>query len=50
MQLCFAPDIPWDDHWTIMNHQPKALHCDRAIAALLKDLKNRGLLDETLVM
>ena len=50
VQLSFAPDIPWDDHFDIMNHQPKARDCDQAIAALLKDLKQRGLLEETLVM
>ena len=31
------------------DHRPKALRVDRAIAALLRDLKQRGLLDETLV-
>ena len=31
------------------DHRPKALRVDRAIAALLKDLKKRGLLGETLV-
>ena len=30
-------------------HRPKALRVDRAIAGLLKDLKQRGLLDQTLV-
>ncbi|MFN0199302.1 MAG: DUF1501 domain-containing protein, partial [Planctomycetaceae bacterium] len=50
VQLAFAPDIPWDDHTDIRDHRPKAFECDRAIAALLSDLKSRGLLDETLVL
>ena len=50
VQLAFAPDIPWDDHEDIRNHEFRARDCDRAIAALLQDLKGRGLLDETLVL
>jgi hypothetical protein len=50
VQLAMAPDIPWDDHTDIHDHKPKAFECDRAIAALLTDLKSRGLLDETLVL
>ena len=50
VQLAFAPDIAWDDHTDIQDHRPKAFDCDQAIAALLKDLKLRGLLDETLVL
>jgi hypothetical protein len=50
VQLAMAPDIPWDDHTDIHDHRPKAFECDRAIAALLTDLKMRGLLDETLVL
>ncbi|MBP90019.1 MAG: sulfatase [Planctomycetaceae bacterium] len=50
VQLAMAPDIPWDDHTDIRDHVPKAFECDRAIAALLTDLKVRGLLDETLIL
>ena len=50
VQLAMAPDIPWDDHSDIRDHVPKAFECDRAIAALLTDLKTRGLLEETLVL
>ncbi len=50
VQLAFAPDIAWDDHGDIQWHRPKAKDCDQAIAGLLKDLKARGLLDETLVL
>ena len=39
----------WDAHGDMQDHRPKALRVDRAIAALLKDLKQRGLLDQTLV-
>jgi hypothetical protein len=39
----------WDAHGDMSEHRPKALRVDRAIAGLLKDLKQRGLLDQTLV-
>ncbi len=39
----------WDAHGDMQDHRPKALRVDRAIAALLKDLKHRGLLSQTLV-
>ena len=39
----------WDAHGDMRDHRPKALRVDRAIAGLLKDLKQRGLLDQTLV-
>jgi uncharacterized protein (DUF1501 family) len=41
----------WDDHGDILGRIPK--HCqevDRPVAGLIKDLKARGLLDETLVV
>jgi uncharacterized protein (DUF1501 family) len=41
---------PWDSHGDIQDHQKLAKECDQAIAALLVDLKQRGLLDETLVL
>jgi hypothetical protein len=50
VQLAMAPDIPWDDHTDIRDHKPKAFECDRPIAALLTDLKSRGMLDDTLVL
>ena len=45
-------DIPWDTgHEDIPGgHKRLAESCDQGIAALLKDLKGRGLLDETLVL
>jgi hypothetical protein len=42
---------PWDSHDNIaQNHGALARQCDQAIAALLTDLKQRGLFDETLVI
>jgi hypothetical protein len=41
----------WDAHGDMISqHAPLAKNVDRPIAALLKDLKRRGLLDETLVV
>jgi hypothetical protein len=41
----------WDAHSKIAeNHGRKARHTDRAVAALLGDLRQRGLLEETLVV
>ena len=41
----------WDSHSDILkNHPPLCKQVDRPIAALVKDLKQRGLLDETLVV
>jgi hypothetical protein len=41
----------WDQHGDLRNgHGKNALDTDQAIAALIKDLKQRGLLDETLVV
>jgi hypothetical protein len=39
----------WDAHGNMEDHRPKALRVDRAISALLNDLKQRGLLSQTLV-
>jgi len=39
----------WDAHGDMQDHRPKARRVDRAIAALLRDLKQRGLLSQTLV-
>lgn len=41
----------WDQHGNLVGEmQQQALDVDRASAALIKDLKQRGLLDETLVI
>src|SRR3989442_10045181 len=49
-QIYYGNDQPWDDHQDISNHRNHAQKSDRPIAALLKDLKARGLLEETLVI
>jgi len=42
---------PWDQHGGLESgHRNMALQVDQPIAGLLKDLKSRGLLDETLVV
>jgi len=40
----------WDAHGDMQTHAPLARNVDRAIAGLLRDLKSRGLLDDTLVV
>ena len=51
VQVWHGADQPWDNHDEIeSNHRRLAQQCDGAIAALLQDLKQRGLLDETLVL
>ena len=51
VQLWHGAGQPWDNHDDIeVNHRKLAGQCDRAIAALIKDLKQRGLLDETLII
>ena len=51
VQLWHGAGQPWDSHNDIAKHHRKlAGECDQAIAALLTDLKQRGLLDETLVI
>ncbi len=39
----------WDQHSNLPKHADHALAVDRPVAALLKDLKQRGLLEDTLV-
>jgi Protein of unknown function (DUF1501) len=50
VQLYFGEDIPWDSHHDILVHRKLSLQADQPIAALIKDLKARGLLQETLIM
>jgi hypothetical protein len=40
----------WDSHGNMADHGRLALNVDRPIAGLLRDLRSRGLLDETLVV
>jgi hypothetical protein len=51
VQLYHGDVQPWDAHSHLeANHRELAGQCDQPIAALLTDLKQRGLLDETLVL
>ncbi|MDO8348968.1 MAG: DUF1501 domain-containing protein, partial [Planctomycetota bacterium] len=51
VQVWTGAGQPWDNHDDIeINHRRLARDCDQAIGALLTDLKQRGLLDETLVI
>ena len=40
----------WDSHGDMMDHERLARNVDKPIAGLLKDLKSRGMLDDTLVV
>jgi hypothetical protein len=45
------PRINWDGHENMrQNHGQEALRIDRPVAGLLRDLRRRGLLDDTLVL
>jgi hypothetical protein len=51
VQVWHGQGQPWDSHDEIeKNHKRLAGECDQAIGALLKDLKQRGMLEDTLVM
>lgn len=51
VQLWHGDGQPWDNHDDIeVNHRRLAGQCSQAIAALIKDLKQRGLLEETLIL
>ena len=51
VQLWHGAGQPWDSHDDLaVNHRKLAKQCDQSIGALLTDLKQRGMLDETLVI
>jgi hypothetical protein len=51
VQLWHGEGQPWDSHDDIeTQHARLAKQCDQPIAALLKDLKQRGMLEDTLVI
>ena len=51
VQVWHGEGQPWDSHDDLeVIHRKLANECDQAIGALLVDLKQRGLLDETLVI
>lgn len=50
VQLFYGNGQPWDDHENIANHASKAKAVDQPIAALIDDLKARGLFEDTLIL
>jgi uncharacterized protein (DUF1501 family) len=51
VQLWHGAGQPWDNHDDLeVNHRRLAGQCDQAIGALLRDLKQRGMLQDTLVI
>jgi hypothetical protein len=51
VQVFYGNGQPWDDHSEVeKGHRTKARDTDRPIAALIRDLKARGLFDETLIL
>jgi hypothetical protein len=50
VQLWHGAGQPWDNHDNIFQHQKLAKDIDQPIAALICDLKERGLFDDTLIL
>ena len=50
VQVYFGDGQPWDNHDDILIHRKLARQVDAPVAALLEDLKARGLFDDTLVI
>jgi len=50
VQVWHGAGQPWDSHNDITEHQRLAKECDQAIGALIVDLKQRGMFDETLII
>jgi len=51
IQLWHGEGQPWDNHDDIESgHRRLAGQCDKAIGAFIKDLKQRGMLDDTLIL
>ncbi|MFP6678246.1 MAG: DUF1501 domain-containing protein [Pirellulaceae bacterium] len=49
--LTHANNSPWDQHGNLKKyHEENAMITDQAVAALIKDLKQRGMLEETIVV
>jgi hypothetical protein len=47
----FGSDVHWDAHGSVPNnHTRESAKVDRPVAGLLRDLRQRGLLDDTLVI
>ena len=50
VQVYYGNGQPWDDHGNIKAHADKARNVDQPIAALIRDLKQRDLLKDTLIV
>ena len=50
VQVYYAKGDPWDAHGDIMAHKTNARNSDQPFAAVIKDLKTRGLWKDTLVV
>ena len=50
VQVYYAKGDPWDAHDDIFRHRKNARDSDQPFAAVVRDLKSRGLFDETLVV
>lgn len=50
VQVFYGNGQPWGDHENIADHAQKAKAVDQPIAALIKDLKARGLFEDTLIL
>jgi hypothetical protein len=50
IQLWHGAGQPWDNHDNIVQHQKLAKDIDQPIAALIRDLKDRGMFDDTLIV
>jgi len=50
VQVYYAKGDPWDAHGDIFQHRKNARDSDQPFAAVIKDLKARGLFDKTLVV
>lgn len=51
IQLWHGEGQPWDNHDDLaVNHRRLAGDCDKAISGLIRDLKQRGMLDDVLII
>ena len=50
VQVYYAKGDPWDAHTDIYQHRRNAKESDQPFAAVIKDLKSRGLFDDTLAV
>jgi len=49
-QVYYGKGDPWDAHGDIQAHRKNAMDSDRPFAAVIKDLKSRGLFKDTLIV